>query len=202
VGWGGGGGGQAEAGEYRLEVALHYAGRAGLQDFGEEVDLEEDSDGRAPGRPAGIDGIIGWHIAGSPFALTVEPPAGPLAGLHPYADPPAPPCAGGGDSRGVAAARGDSGRWVRRDVLNALARGTGPLAAAAAAAGEAGVAEGDDEWVWVPWGCRRRRFRDAGDVRACVAAAGGGAADGDRDEDVIPRILIVGSSQQVRGNGV
>ena len=170
-------------------MVLHYLGGAGLRDFGEAPSDHEDEE-RAGG-PPGVDSIIGWHIAGSPFPLSVAPPAdtgpaGPLARVHPYAIPPAPPCSDVGGA--------DSGRWVRRGALEALARSGGTVAAAAAAAGEDGVGESDDGYVWVPWGCRRRRFRDAADVRACLAPETRGAEGG---EDDVPRVLIVGSSQQV-----
>jgi hypothetical protein len=71
----------ADARSYTLDVSLHYACGAGWIDFGApEGDEAEDHDAPRARQGGGVPAvkrtrdIVGWHIAGSPFAVAAVLP--------------------------------------------------------------------------------------------------------------------------------
>jgi hypothetical protein len=148
----------AEDGVYEMSVELHYDAGSGLQDYGEEHPRD----------------IIGWHIKGSPFSVTVRGlQGGHLPQFHPYI--PVAPCSSIGESEGGHAAPGRrsifDGRWISKGYCEARALQC------------TGMAEDDDEWAWLPWICKHDGY-DAGGVKKCWEERGRF------------KVLMAGTSQQ------
>jgi hypothetical protein len=112
--------------------------------------------------------VLGWHIGGSPFFLTVGEHGGgaDAARLHPY-DAGLPLCGASGASEDL------RGRWVAKRLCEG-----GALDCAGA------QPQRDDDWVWLPHRCRLRALPPA-TVSACRDGAAGGW-----------RLVMAGSSQQ------
>ena len=148
----------AEDGVYEMSVELHYDAGSGWQDYGEEDPRD----------------IIGWHIKGSPFSVTVRGlQGGKLPQFHPYI--PVALCSSAEESEDVPAALGRrsifDGRWISKGYCEARALQC------------TGMAEDDDEWAWLPWICKYDGYNAEG-VQTCWEKRGGF------------KVLMAGTSQQ------
>eukprot|EP00960_Hanusia_phi_P003192 94734-Hanusia_phi.AAC.1 len=122
----------AEPGEYSLEIVLHYIHGSGLQDFGEEENVD----------------VIGWNIAGSPFTVNVVSSKKQMMyRINPYAHVPLCSCETCGLKEFEEFIGGRfSGRWIQKEVCESVS-------------GDCELdGQPDDNYVWVPWHCKLMRY--------------------------------------------